>query len=301
MVAIAPGSWYIDVEYRRTPHLIACAVLQTEAGLLLVDPGPTVSLGALEAGLVAGFESVHGLLLTHIHLDHAGAAGSLVRKYPHLRVYVHARGARHLVQPARLLASARRIYGDRMEAIWGDVLSVPASNVEALQGGETLDIGGRRLHVAYTPGHAGHHVCFLDEATGTALAGDTAGMRVLGAPYIVPVAPPPDIHLEQWHGSLDLLKAWEPERLFVTHFGVVEDVAWHLDEMVVCLESWAAQVRASLGEDDAAAARSFHEREMAKMRRILKGAARIPYGVMGQPGGSWHGLARYWRRVKGQP
>lgn len=296
MVPFAPDSRYIDVRYRNEKHLVACAVLDTKEGSLLVDPGPAVSVHTLDAGLPGGWKDVHGLLLTHIHLDHAGATGTLVARYPHLKVYVHEKGARHMVRPERLLASARRIYGDRMEATWGEFLAVPESSVVALRGGENLVIGGRRLRVAYTPGHASHHVCYLDEATGTAFAGDAAGMRVLGAPYIVPVAPPPDIDLELWKGSLEAIRAWSAERLFLTHFGPVTDVDWHLDEMASRLGAWAQAVRASLGGDQAAAERDFHAREMAAMRRALSGDARIPYTIMGQPSGSWRGLARYWRR-----
>ena len=297
MVPFAAECWYIDVRYRRTEHLIACAVLGTTAGALLVDPGPAISVHTLASGLDGGVDHVHGLLLTHIHLDHAGATGTLVARYPHLKVYVHENGARHLIRPERLLASARRIYGDRMHSTWGECLAVPESNVVALRGGENLVIGGRQLRVAYTPGHASHHVCYLDVATGTVMAGDVAGMRVLGAPYIVPVAPPPDIDLVHWRDSLSTIRAWSAERLFLTHFGPVADVDWHLDEMAARLHDWAQAVRDSLGGDEAAAERHFHEREMAAMRRALSGDARIPYTIMGQPSGSWRGLARYWRGV----
>lgn len=297
MVPFAPDCWYIDVRYRNVEHLVACAVLDTKAGSLLVDPGPAVSVHALEAGLPGGWNNVHGLLLTHIHLDHAGATGTLVARHPHLTVYVHEIGARHMIRPERLLASARRIYGDRMEATWGEFIAVPESSVVALRGGENLVIGGRRLRVAYTPGHASHHVCYLDEATGTVLAGDAAGMRVLGAPYIVPVAPPPDIDLELWNESLEAIRTLSAERLFLTHFGPAEDVDRHLDEMAARLGAWAQAVRASLEGDEAAAERAFHAREMAAMRQALSGDARIPYTIMGQPVGSWRGLARYWRRA----
>ena len=301
MPTIAEKTWFVDVEYKGYPRLIACGVLETDAGLLLVDPGPTVSLATLEAGLAAqgtSFADVHGLLLTHIHLDHAGATGVIVDKYPHVQVYVHRRGARHMINPERLLASAHRIYGDQMDVLWGAFLPTPEANVHVLEGGEVLTIGGRALDVAYTPGHAIHHVSFLDRATGTAFVGDTAGMRVTGVNYIVPVTPPPDIHLETWHSSLDLLRAWAPDRLFVTHFGPADDTAWHLDEMARRLDDWAEQVRESLHDarDDAARARAFHDVEMAVLRAVLGGAERASYEQMGQPEPSWYGLARYWRK-----
>jgi len=300
---IAEKTWYIDVEYQGHPQLIACGVVETEAGLLLVDPGPAVSVPTLEAKLEelgSGFSDVNGLLLTHIHLDHAGATGIIVDRHPHVQVYVHSRGARHMIHPERLLASAERLYGAEMKALWGAFLPTPAANVHVLEGGETLEIGGRTLDVAYTPGHASHHVGYLDRSTGTAFVGDNAGMRVAGGDYVLPVTPPPDVHLEDWHASLDMLRAWEPERLFVTHFGASEDVTWHLDEISRLLDEWAARVRLSWadgrGEDaDGDRARAFRDGEMTAIEARLEPALRTPYGVMGLIEPSWHGLARYWR------
>ncbi len=300
---IADKTWFVDVEYKGLPRLIACGVLETDAGLLLVDPGPTVSLATLEQKLEAqgtGFADVHGLLLTHIHLDHAGATGVIVDTYPHVQVYVHQIGARHMIRPERLLASAHRIYGDQMDTLWGAFLPTPEANVHVLEGGETLAIGGRTFEVAYTPGHAKHHVCYLDHATGTAFVGDTAGMHVDGVGYVVPVTPPPDIHVEQWHESLAVLRAWQPARLFATHFGPSNDAAWHLDEMAHRLDAWAEQVRLSLLDDreDSERAGAFQEEEFAALRAELSGPDRASYEQMGQPEPSWYGLARYWRKVQ---
>lgn len=299
--AIADKAWFVDVEYKGHPRLIACGVLETDAGLLLVDPGPTVSLATLErklAALGAGFADVHGLLLTHIHLDHAGATGVIVGAYPHVQVYVHGIGARHLIHPERLLASAHRLYGDRMDALWGAFVPTPEANVHRLDGGETLEIGGRVIEVVYTPGHAIHHVSYLDQATGTAFVGDTAGMRVTGVRCVVPVTPPPDIHVERWHESLAVLRAWRPARLFLTHFGPSDDAVWHLDELARRLDAWAAQVRLSLHEDrgDPERAQAFQEAEFAALSAELAGPDRTPYEQMGQPKPSWYGLARYWRK-----
>ena len=300
---IAEQTWYIDVEYQGHPQLIACGVVETEAGLLLVDPGPAVSVPTLEAKLEelgSGFSDVNGLLLTHIHLDHAGATGLIVDRHPHVQVYVHSRGARHMIHQERLLASAERLYGTEMKELWGSFLPTPEPNVHVLEGGETLEIGGRTLDVAYTPGHASHHVSYLERSTGTAFVGDNAGMRVTGGDYVLPVTPPPDVQLEDWHTSLDMLRAWEPERLFVTHFGASEDVTWHLDEISRQLDEWAERVRLSLGDGrgedaDADRARAFRDREMVAIEAKLEPALRTPYGVMGLIEPSWHGLARYWR------
>ena len=298
---VADQTWYIDVEYLGVPRLIACGVLETEAGLLLVDPGPTPSLGTLTRKLAlhgASLDDVHALLLTHIHLDHAGATGSIVEAAPHVQVYVHHIGARHMIRPERLLASAQRIYGDQMDELWGAFLPVPEANAHALEGGEILTIGGRTFDVAYTPGHAIHHVSYLDRATGTAFVGDTAGMRVAGVDFVVPVAPPPDIDLEAWYASIDTIQAWQPERLFLTHFGASDHVTAHLEELARKLEAWSTEVRQVLDDerDDVERAAAFHEAQMAVMRTQLSDADRPPYERFGQPRASWHGLARYWRK-----
>jgi glyoxylase-like metal-dependent hydrolase (beta-lactamase superfamily II) len=187
---------------------------------VIVDPGPAVSLGALE-----GIEP-HALLLTHIHLDHAGGTGVLVRRYPELKVYVHERGAPHLIDPSRLLKSAGMLYGERMDMLWGEVAPVPEANVVPLSGGETvLD----RFYFEYTPGHASHHGCWLDTADGTAYVGDVAGVRVPPSDHTIAPTPPPDIDIELWLRSIDVVEGWSPARLALTHFGFVDDAAAGLD------------------------------------------------------------------------
>jgi glyoxylase-like metal-dependent hydrolase (beta-lactamase superfamily II) len=193
---------------------------------LIVDPGPTTGLEGLLAGLEAG--EPRALLLTHIHLDHAGAAGALCRRFPNLTVYVHERGAPHLVDPERLLASARQLYGDDMEQLWGEVVPVPAENVRALSGGETIE---DRIRVEYTPGHASHHVAYLREATGEAFVGDVAGVRIPPSDHVLPPTPPPDIDLEAWERSLRVVEGWAPQELCLTHFGRTRDVEGHLGRL----------------------------------------------------------------------
>jgi len=195
------------------PHVIGC----WEVDGALVDPGPESSLQTVIDA--TGDEKPRAVLLTHIHLDHAAATGALVRRWPELEVYVHERGAPHLIDPSKLLASAERLYGDKLNYLWGEILPVPEGNVRVLGGGETV-LG---MQVAYTPGHASHHVCYFHEESGTAFCGDVAACRIPPSNLVVPPTPPPDINIEVWEESLDTVAAWEPGRLALTHFGAVED------------------------------------------------------------------------------
>jgi glyoxylase-like metal-dependent hydrolase (beta-lactamase superfamily II) len=214
----------------------------------LVDCGPSSSLDGLLEGL--GDERPRRLLLTHIHLDHAGAAGTLVRRWPDLEVWVHERGAKHIADPSKLVTSATRLYGDDMERLWGEIAPVPEENLRVLQGGETID-GWR---VAYTPGHASHHVSFLHEASGTAFAGDTAGVRIAPSGVVLAPTPPPDVDLEAWPRSIDTIAGWRPERVAVTHFGAWDDVDAQLAELRDALDRMIGWAR-ELGDADAFAER----------------------------------------------
>lgn len=193
---------------------------------VLIDPGPESTLDTLVAGLGDGFEP-RAVLLTHIHFDHAGATGALLERWPDVPVFVHERGAKHLVDPERLVASARRLYGDDFDRLWGEVVPVPEGSLTVLQGGETvLD----DYHVEYTPGHASHHVSYLHEPTGTAFVGDVAGVRIAPSELVVAPTPPPDVDVAAWEASLDLVAGWAPERLALTHFGAgLADVGAHLE------------------------------------------------------------------------
>jgi glyoxylase-like metal-dependent hydrolase (beta-lactamase superfamily II) len=201
----------------------------------LVDPGPASSLPGLLAGL--GDERPEHLLLTHIHLDHAGAAGSLARRWPDLEVWVHERGAPHLAAPEKLIASATRLYGDDMDRLWGEIVPVPRDRLRVLAGGER--IGPWR--VAYTPGHASHHVAYLHEPSATIFAGDVAGVRIPPEGHVLAPTPPPDIDLAAWHASLDVLEAWDADRVAVTHFGAYHDVAAQLAECRAALDRMATK------------------------------------------------------------
>lgn len=271
----------IDLKHLGRPRVIAC----WEVGDVLIDPGPSSCLDALLGGLEEHRPAA--LLLTHIHLDHAGASGSLVRRWPELEVFVHERGAQHLIDPSRLLGSAQRLYGEDMGRLWGEVLPVPEENVRVLTGGETVRDG---FETAYTPGHASHHVSYLHE--GTAFVGDVAGVRIMPELLTIPPTPPPDIDLAAWQDSLDQLRAWSPDRLAFTHFGCAEDVKAQLDELGERLEEWAAQVRRQSQEEFIA----MVEQELATLGQDGTAAA---YTQAAPPEQLYAGLARYWQKRAG--
>ena len=206
----------IDLRHLGREKVICC----WQAGRVLIDPGPESCLATLLEAL--GDERPSAILLTHIHFDHAGATGALLRRWPELPVYVHERGARHLADPERLVASAARLYGEEnMQRLWGEVVPVPEASLRVLSGGERGVEGAFR--VEYTPGHASHHVSFLHEDSGWAFVGDVAGVRIPPSPFVLAPTPPPDIDVAAWERSLDLVAGWSPERLALTHWGEADD------------------------------------------------------------------------------
>ncbi len=291
---------YIDLRFRGSERVIATAVLSGPDGVTLVDPGPTSCLPVLEEGLRERgltLRDVRALLLTHIHLDHAGAAGTIVERVPAVRVHVHERGAPHMIDPARLLASATRLYGDQMDALWGAFLPVPAANVNVLAGGERIAAAGTSLRVAYTPGHAKHHVSYLDETTGVAYVGDTGGIRVSGDFLIAPT-PPPDIDLAAWRESLDTFDAWRPVSLFLTHFGVVTGARAHVMRFRETLATQAEAVRQSLaaGNTDEERTRVFVEQMRRDVRKAMPEHEARATELAAPFDQLWQGLARYWSK-----
>lgn len=262
----------LDTLHLGTPKVICCH--EPEPGVL-VDPGPAASLHGLLAAL--GDTEVHRILLTHIHLDHAGATGVLCRRFPEAEVWVHRIGAPHVVDPAKLVASATRLYGDDMERLWGEIAPVPEERLRVLDGGEAID----GYQVAYTPGHASHHVAYFHEASGTALCGDVAGVRIGDGPLIAPT-PPPDIDVPAWHASLDVLAAWRPTGLALTHFGTFTDVEEHLarlhDELDESLERaerlGEEAYRAQMDERFAAATETGAYRQAAPAPTLYPGLGR---------------------------
>ena len=300
MTVLARGLSWVDLKFRDRPHAIATAVINGGGTLGLVDPGPTtcletLDLGLQEQGLRLG--DVTHLLLTHIHLDHAGATGTIVRRYPHVRVVVHERGAGHMADPAKLLASAARLYGNQMEVLWGEVAAVPQKNLVPLRGGERIDVGGRTFNVAYTPGHASHHVSYFDASSGVAFVGDTGGICI-DSGYVLPPTPPPDIDIELWKESVARIEAWAPQTLFLTHFGPAPSVRPHLQSMLVNLDTLAGFVRGLAGTPGSDEEQSVRFAEMLRheLRRQITGAQLASYDLAAPFEQLWLGLARYWRK-----
>jgi glyoxylase-like metal-dependent hydrolase (beta-lactamase superfamily II) len=255
-------------------------------GDVLIDPGPSSSVATLLASLDR--DPPRAIALTHIHLDHAGAAGTLARRYPDAEVWVHERGAPHLVDPRRLLDSAGRLYGDDMQRRWGEVLAVPVERLRVLHGGERQG----PFRVAYTPGHASHHVAYLHEPSGRVFAGDVAGVRI-GAGRVIAPTPPPDIDLPAWRASLDTIAAWRPRSLAVTHFGAFDDVDEHLAalrEHLDEVEAWAAE------GDEASFVARLRERAGAGEGAPGAGETAGAYVQALPAGQSYQGLTRHLRK-----
>lgn len=244
-----PGTWVIDHRFQGSEELIASFLLAGADGLTLVESGPASTLPRLLEGIrAAGFDpaDLRRVVLTHVHLDHAGGAGSLLRHAPRARVYVHPAGVPHLLDPARLVRSARRVFGDAMDTLWGEVLPVPADRVVALADGEELAIGGRVLRALFTPGHAGHHLALHEPAAGIVFTGDVAGVRLPGSAHVRPPTPPPDVDLALWRESVGRIRALGPRRLYLTHFGGFDDPGPHLDGLLARLFFWAGWTRAQM-------------------------------------------------------
>jgi glyoxylase-like metal-dependent hydrolase (beta-lactamase superfamily II) len=265
--------------------VIAGYLVETDDGPALVDCGPTSCVPALKERLAEqglALADVRHLLLTHIHLDHAGAAGVLVREHPVLQVHVSEVGAPHLVDPSRLERSARRLYGDAFDTLWGELAPVPEASLR-LTGARVLG-----LDCFPTPGHASHHVSYLD-SQGTLFAGDATGVRIVPGRHILPVAPPPDIDLEAWAHTLDSIEWRQPSRLALPHFGVVGDTGDHLARMREALDLWAEWVGDGMAEDEFVA-NAHAELEAAE------GPNAEVYELAAPLWQSFAGLARYWEK-----
>jgi len=299
--SIAADLSYIDLNFCDTPKSIATGVYAS-SGVALIDPGPGSCVDTLRSELKAqgiGVGDIESILLTHIHLDHAGATGSLVRDNPNIKVYVHEKGAPHMVDPSKLVNSANQLWGvEGVAKLWGPVLPVPAANLKVLKGGERINAAARTLDVKYTPGHASHHVSYFDPRAGIAWVGDTAGLRFGPTVFALAPTPPPDIDLEAWRDSVNTIRAWTPETVFITHFGPHHGAAEHLDRFEAGLFEVADMARRALesdASDDAKYARFKADLE-EYVRRSVPVEETTPYEYVAPLDFNWRGLVRYWRK-----
>jgi len=291
----------LDTTWMGRPRSIAAVLLESDGHRAILDPGPASTLPVLRQLLDSrgiGVSDLNAILLTHIHLDHAGATGALIRENPNLEVYVHKAGLLHMADPTKLLASAERLWLGELQHQFGETLPVPFGNLRMLKGGETLSLGSRKLEVVHTPGHASHHVSYFDSSDGTAFVGDTTGFHIEGEPYVVPLAPPPDIDIEIWNASLDAIAARAPARLFLTHFGYSNDPAAHIAEYRKNLQRWAAlsaEILRSTPDQNAALEKFvFLATEEIKQRLSAAEAEHYVFNCGLNP--TWQGLARYHRK-----
>jgi glyoxylase-like metal-dependent hydrolase (beta-lactamase superfamily II) len=297
-----PGVTRIDHRWMGMPGFIASYLVDGGTGLAVVDTGPDSTLDTLLAGIRAAgrdpAELTH-VLVTHVHLDHAAAAGRLLQHAPRATVCVHPRGAPHLADPTRLLSSAARLYGDAMETLWGTMLPVPEERLRVLADGEEVRVGRRTLAALDTPGHAWHHLAFHDAAQGLVFTGDVGGIRLGRLPHVRPPTPPPDLDPPAWAASILRVEALRPAALLLAHFGAVDDVAWHLDDLRTRLDDWTgwAAARAAEDPDASALAAALREKGDDELRAatgdedaVRRYADSIPYEMQAA------GFLRYLRR-----
>jgi len=302
---IDTGVFQIDHRFLDAPGVIASYLVADGDEVALIETGPTTTLDTLLEGVRATGhdpEAITRVLVTHIHLDHAGSAGVLLRRLPRARFHVHPVGAPHMVDPSKLLASAARIYGDRMEELWGEILPVPEDRLEVTGDGAEIRVGGRVLRALDTPGHAAHHLAFHEPDTGIVFSGDVAAVRLAGSSYVRPPTPPPELDLDAWMTSIARLRSLGARRLALTHFGVFDDVDRHLDRLIARLWEWAGwtEARLAVEPDTARIAAELQQRGDDEIRALggddaLAGA----YELATNYRMTVDGYARYFRKRRG--
>ena len=299
---VAPGTWQISLPFQGEEGIVGSYLLVSNKEVALIDPGPTSMMEhLLEAIHQAGFQAqdVTHILATHIHLDHAGAVGSLLPHMPAATVFVHSKGAPHLLDTSKVVASASRIYGAKMDELWGKVESVPTERLKVIEGGDILTIAGRRLEVHYTPGHAVHHVIFFDVHSGELFAGDVAGVRLQGIDYVRPPTPPPDLDLEDWSASIDLLRRLRPDVLYLGHFGPSRNPSLHLTHLRERLSAWGNLILNAMreGKDESEILALFKAQTEPELQRVSRDPRRLErYDIATNYPMTVQGYMRYWRK-----
>lgn len=299
---LRPGTWLVSLPFQGEHEIVGSYLLAGKDELAVIDPGPGSTAEALLTTLrEAGFapEDVTHLIATHIHLDHAGAIGTLLHAMPKAEVYTHSIGAPHLVDPTKLIASANRIYGERMQELWGTIEPVPQARIHPLEGGNVLTIAGRRLEVHYTPGHAIHHVVFFDVHSGELFAGDVAGVRLPEIDYVRPPTPPPDIDLEAWTESINKIEHLHPDVLYLAHFGPVWDISHHLERLKRKLFAWGDFVLRAMseGKSEEEIIRSLMAHTEPELLRASQDKHALKrYEIAANYAMSVQGYMRYWTK-----
>lgn len=292
----------LDLNFQGRPQAIASYLIRSGDAVVLVESGPGSTIAGLEAGLASEGLSPHNvthMLLTHIHLDHAGAAGWLARQGA--EVYVHPVGAPHMIHPERLMASATRIYGDRMESLWGEFLPVPEDKLHVVRDRQEIVIGNLKFVPVNTPGHAEHHYAYIFEDI--CFSGDVGGVRIPGFQYLRVPMVPPELHLERWHESINRLRMEKFTHIAPTHFGIYDEPGWHLREVEKGLDDAERWIDKMMAEDPNPPIEALRESFTTWM--VEQGAAYglsedvvKAFGLANPPGMSADGLLRYWKKVK---
>jgi glyoxylase-like metal-dependent hydrolase (beta-lactamase superfamily II) len=299
---LRPGFWQISLPFREEPEIVGSYLISGGNEIALIDPGPGNMLAAQLAAIrEAGFDptDVTHLVLTHIHLDHAGMTGSLLRHMPRATVYVHSKGAPHLLDTSKIVASAARIYGAQMKELWGTIESVPRERLKVIEGGDILTIADRRLEVHYTPGHAVHHVIYFDVHSGELFSGDTAGVRLQGIDYVRPPTPPPDLDIEAWSESIDTLKRLRPDVLYIAHFGPTRNVTKHLERLREKLYAWGDFVLSAMrdGKNEAEIIEMLIEQTQPELQRATSDPHALKrYEIATNYPMTVQGYMRYWSK-----
>ena len=299
---ISPGTWQVSLPFLGEEEIIGSYLLAGENELAIIDPGPGSTLEALLAALrKAGFDpqDVTHILVTHVHLDHAGATGSLVRLLPRAQVYVHSTGAPHLADTSKVVASAARIYGERMKLYWGEIESTPPERLHAMEGGDLLKVAGRSLEVHYTPGHAIHHVIFFNAHSGEVFVGDVGGVRLQEVDYVRPPTPPPDIDLEAWSESIELVRSLRPDVMYIAHYGAVKDIGQHFGRLREKLYAWGEFVLEAMrsGKTEAEIIALLIEKTQPELQRVARDPHALQrYEIASNYAMTVQGYMRYWRK-----
>jgi glyoxylase-like metal-dependent hydrolase (beta-lactamase superfamily II) len=299
---ISPGAWQISHPFLGENEIIGSYLLAGRDELAIIDPGPGSMVESLLTSIQAvGFDpqEVTHILATHVHLDHMGAAGTLVRQLPRAQVYAHSKGAPHLLDTAKVVASASRIFGERMKLLWGEIESTPQERLSIIEGGDILNIAGRRLEVHYTPGHAVHHVIFFDAHSGELFAGDVAGVKLQDVDYVRPPTPPPDLDLEAWSNSISLVKSLRPDVLYIGHFGAIKNIPEHFDLLREKLNSWGDFVLGAMrdGKDEAEITALLIEHTKPELLRAAHNPHAIErYEIASNYPMTVQGYMRYWKK-----